>query len=128
MAEDFDEHPRFREAVSRGYIMVKGEKVNLMRDVVAGVYYLPHDGERYDYYCPSCHVDHWPDAEGEAVGYDYELRREVCLHDLDERGRLLLESGKCVYCGEDAPYMLLSVRELEADEALSSGGQARTTV
>lgn len=79
---------------------------HVYHDEVVDVYYVAHDGERYDYYCPDCHVDNFPDADG---AYDYELDREM---ELDDQQQERLEYGLCVACGRDTPYMVVSPREI----------------
>jgi hypothetical protein len=88
-------------------------------DPKAKIYYLPHDGETYEYYCPRCHLEHYPWSDDEWRPWDitaafiengrqtltYEYRELMKNKQLDWR----LENGYCLRCGEDAPWMAVSI-------------------
>jgi len=90
-------------------------------DEVAKIYYMPHDGRRLDYYCPKCHLEHYPWLDYEFRPWDvvaaflengkqtdpYEYRELIADKELDRR----LKNGLCLMCGKDAPYMTVAPRD-----------------
>jgi hypothetical protein len=101
--------------------MTTPKRSDLKYDEEAKIYYLPHDSERYDYYCPECHLEHYPQSDDEFRPWDvvatfiwngrqtdpYTYRELIADEELNRR----LENGRCLFCGKDAPYMTASPRE-----------------
>jgi len=90
-------------------------------DEVAKIYYMPHDGRRLDYYCPKCHLEHYPGAEDKFKSWDVvaafieDGQRTVTYRhfELDKELERRFDNGYCILCGRDAPYMTVSPRECE---------------
>ena len=103
------------------YNMTTPKRKDPKYDKKAKIYYLPHDGERYDYYCPKCHLEHYPGAEDKFKSWDVvaafieDGQRTVTYRhfELDKELERRFDNGYCIRCGEDAPYMTVSPRECE---------------
>jgi len=80
----------------------------MFHDDVAKVWYTRHDGKRYDYYCPYCHVEYYPDAEDGIVAYDYEKQRPITEKELSESELKIIENGGCIYCNNNPAYMIIA--------------------
>jgi len=80
----------------------------ILHDEVAKVWYTSHDGKRYDYYCPHCHVEYYPDAEDGVVAYDYERKRPITEKELNEGDLKTIEYGECLYCNNNPAYMVIA--------------------
>jgi hypothetical protein len=101
--------------------MTTPKRKDLKYDKKAKIYYLPHDGERYDYYCTKCHLEHYPGTDHEFRSSDVVAAfirdgRQTDTYkrvELDKELNWRLENGYCIRCGEDAPYMTVSPRECE---------------
>jgi len=91
------------------------EKKKLMYDDVAKLLYIKHDRKRYDYYCPYCHVEYYPDREDGIVAYDYERKRPITEKELSEKELKTIENGGCIYCKNDPAYMVIA----EEDDCLN---------
>jgi len=101
------------------YNMTTPKRKDPKYDKKAKIYYLPHDGERYDYYCPKCHLEHYPGADQEFRSWDVvaafieDGQRTVTYRhfELDKELERRFDNGYCIRCGEEAPYMTVAPRD-----------------
>ena len=83
-------------------------KKEILYDEVAKVWYTWHNRKRYDYYCPYCHVEYYPDREDGIVAYDYEKQWSIKAKDLAEKELKIIEYGGCIYCDNNPAYMVIA--------------------
>ena len=89
------------------YDRLTGSWRKVKYDKVAKLWYARHNGQRYDYYCPHCHVEYYPDAEDGIVAYDYEKKRPITEKELNENDLKAIEYGGCLYCNNNPAYMVM---------------------
>ena len=97
-------------------------ETNVKYDRIAKVYYRPHDGIDFTYYCPQCHLEHFPRADDQfrswvIVATFIENGRQTDAYrygDLDKELNWRLDNGYCLKCGKEAPYM--TVKPVDCEE------------
>jgi hypothetical protein len=102
---------------------MNSKRRDLKYDKVAKVYYMPHDGKRYDYYCPECHLGHFPWADHQFKPWDVvaafiEDGRQTVTYKYreligDKELKWRLEDGYCLRCGKEAPWMTVEPGDCE---------------